>query len=344
MERFEELGYAYLFFLIPIFLLLARVVLLLSTSRLRQLGNYALLTKQWRGRDSNRFWLIQAVMSVGLVCIVLALMNPQGGTKLEKEAVAGSDVVIALDVSKSMLAQDIAPSRLTKAKKIGQDLIKNLTGHRVALVFFAGDAFVQMPMTADYATAITMIQSADPDMVSSQGSDLGAAIEMALESFEKEKITDRSLIIISDGEEHEPRAVQVAANARQKGLLIHTIGVGTPDGGYIPVQESGAQFFLKDDEGQVVTSVMNANFLNAIAQAGGGVFTYAADESLNPKRIVESLAQRTGELSEVTSFSAYEDRYWWPLFLGLVCIVLAFSTPLSPLENNRNQENQNSIK
>ena len=260
------------------------------------------------------------VLSGGFACLSLALVNPKIGTKLETVRSQGVDIVFAVDVSKSMLAEDIAPNRLEKAKQLVTQIVNNLASDRIGIIAYAGNAFPQLPITTDYASAKMFLQNMNTDMLSSQGTAIHQAIELAKTYYDDEEQTNRILIIISDGEDHENEAIEAAEAASDEGIKIFTIGVGDPKGGPIPIKRNGVVLnYKKDNKGETVITKLNEAVLKEIADIANGTYINGrntADVVSAIKDILEKTDKTEFESKQIADF---KDQFQW--FLGLAIIL-----------------------
>lgn len=257
-----------------------------------------------------------------LSALILALVNPLIGSKLKTVKREGVDIVFAIDVSKSMLAEDILPNRLEKSKKIVSETINELVSDRVGLVVYAGNAYPQLPLTTDYSSAKLFLKNVDSDLVPRQGTDVGSAIEMALDYFQNvSEKKNQCIVILSDGEDHEEGTIAAAEKAAEKGIIVHTIGVGTLGGGPIPIKKNGQVVsYKKDREDQVVITKLDAAIMQKMAALGNGSFIDGTDTDKVIKEIKNQLAEMEKSESETEQFSDYEDQFQW--FLGIALILL----------------------
>ncbi len=270
----------------------------------------------------TRFWLKNFLQVLAIALLAISWANPQRGAKKQTVTQESSDVFIALDISQSMLCQDLAPNRLELSKIFIQKLLQKLEGERIGLIFFAGNAFLQMPLSNDYAFIFQSIQSASPDMLTEQGTDIGAAIDIAQNSFDPEPGRGRMLIVISDGESHEEGTLDKAEEAFDNGTVIHTVGAGTTNGGPIPTGGMGEGQYKRDEKNEIVRTRLEVGVLGKIALSGGGE-TYnvsqgdAAIAAL--KKAANGLEKRS---MEVRSFAEFESRYQWFLLPALLLLAL----------------------
>ncbi len=270
-----------------------------------------------RGVVAKRILLL-----VGLTLLILALARPQFGTRVETVRREGQDIVVALDVSNSMLAEDIAPNRLERAKLAVSRLIDRLEGDRIGLVAFAGDAFVQSPLTVDYAAARLFLNAMEPDLVPVQGTNLGAALAVSLSAFDEQERQHRVLIVITDGEDHEGEIDEAVARASESGVRIHTVGIGSPDGVPIPdFDERGRRRgFKRDAEGNVVTTKLEETTLRRIADETGGGYTRVTARGTELYALADEIAGMEGREIETQQLTQYEEQY--QVFLGLALALL----------------------
>ncbi|MBC7884746.1 MAG: VWA domain-containing protein [Saprospiraceae bacterium] len=324
MFRFESISAIYLLALIPVMMVIFLWGIKLLNKRKSQFGKPELIERlmSFQTGKSNRVRFGLLILAV--LFIILAATNPQWGFKKDKIKVNNSDIFIALDISSSMNTTDINPSRIEKAKKFVESLIEARKGDQIGLIFFAGSAYLQMPLTYDYAAAELFVKSANTEMAGTQGTAIGEAINLAQRSINTKEQNQRALIIISDGEDHDEEALDQAKNAVSDGWNIFTIGVGTAEGGYVPVLRDGREEFKTDDEGNPVKSVLNRTLLSDLAENGHGEFYMLEDghdiiNDLNGK--IEKLRKRA---TEVRSFSEFKSYYQYLLAIGLFLLITDF--------------------
>ncbi len=325
MFRFEHPYYLYALELIP---LLGVFFYFMQQARRRarqRFGNAALVQQLMpqasRYKHATKFWLLM----LGLIFLIVGWANPQWGTKRETIKRKGIDVFIALDVSNSMLAEDIAPSRLERAKKFAEDLVEKLRGERIGFILFAGNAYLQVPLTIDYAALNIFIKSAHPDLMPTQGTSISAAIAQADRWFPMENKRHKVLVIISDGESHEEGALAKAEEARKNGLLIFTIGAGTSEGGFIPDYSLGRFDFKRNERNEPVRTRLDETTLRQVAAKGeGAYFNLTADT----EPVLKALEQRIQVLEkqefEQRAFSEFESYFQYFLGLALLILVIEF--------------------
>jgi len=261
------------------------------------------------------------VLSLAFASLAIALVNPKIGTKLETVKREGVDIVFAIDVSKSMLAEDIAPNRLEKAKQLVTQIINNLASDRVGIIAYAGKAFPQLPITTDYAAAKMFLQNMNTDMLSSQGTAINEAIKLAKTYYDDEEQTNRVLIIISDGEDHSDEAASVAEEANEEGIRIFTIGVGDVKGGPIPEKRNGIVLnYKKDNDGETVITRLNEEILKSIASKANGVYINGKNTNELVDQIGEILNKMDKKEFESKQYADFKDQFQW--FLGIALFFL----------------------
>ncbi len=263
---------------------------------------------------------------VAWLLLIVGLADPQVGTRVEEVKREGIDIMIALDVSNSMLCQDLSPSRLENAKHEIQSFINGLKGDRVGLVAFAGSAIVHCPLTTDYGAAKLLTRVLDTDLVTEQGTALADALDAAKNSFQSEEGGSRVIVIISDGEDHEEQAVDAAKEAAKDGIRIYTIGMGTPQGAPIPVKnaKSGAQDFKRDRDGSIVVTRLNEVLLRQVAEAGDGEYYRASQSGQELQAIWDDIAQMEKRELGKKQYTAFEDRFQYFVLPGLLLLLVEF--------------------
>ncbi|MBN8696739.1 MAG: VWA domain-containing protein [Bacteroidetes bacterium] len=265
---------------------------------------------------------------VAFMFLIYGMANPQVGTKLEEVKRKGADLMICLDVSNSMKAEDLQPNRLERSKQSLSKLIDGLEGDRIGIIVFGGQAYVQLPITTDYAAAKLFLESINTDMVPTQGTAIGKAIDLALESFGKDEGKNKAIVIITDGENHEDDAIRAAEAAAEKGISIHTIGMGSENGAPIPVYKNGIQDgFRKDKEGNTVVTKLNEPMLQQLAAAGSGVYVRATNSDAGLKNVLDAIDKLEKKQFESKMYSDYEDRFQW--FIAIAFVLLLIETLLT---------------
>lgn len=323
MYRIEEPIYFYLLIIIPILIVVFLLVLWWKKRTQRKFSNPNLLKKLAPNTSTFKSTLKFIVVLLGFSFLIFSLVNPKMGTKLKTVKREGVDIVFALDVSKSMLAEDIAPNRLEKAKQIISKTIEKLGSDRVGIIIYAGNAYPLLPITTDHAAANMFLQNASPDMVSSQGTAIGEALTLAKTYYNNDDQTNRFLIIISDGEDHEEETKQVAQNLTNEGVKIYTIGVGTENGAPIPIRLNNSMIgYKKDRQGETVITKRNATVLQDIASIANGEYI-DGNRTENPVKIIaDVIANAEKSEFETKQFSDYKDQFQWFLAIGLFFLIV----------------------
>ncbi|MDI1354807.1 MAG: VWA domain-containing protein [bacterium] len=325
MFKFEHIVYFYALAAIPLMAVLVMLYFISRRKKLKRLGNSTLIA-QLMPYSSHRKRILKAVLfSLGFSSLVLALCNLQTGSKLTEVKREGADIIVCLDVSNSMLAQDLSPNRLTRAKYALEKMIDQLEGDRMGLIIFAGEAYVQLPITTDYAAAKMFLESIGPGMVPVQGTKIADAITKACESFSNDEGKNRAIILITDGENHESAAIEAAEEAHKKGIMINTIGVGSPNGVPIPLIENGVmKGYRKDREGQTVVTKLNVDLLKTIASKAEGVFVQASQADIGLGAILDKIGELDKAQLESKMYTDYEDQFQWFLGLSLIFFTIEF--------------------
>ena len=321
--RFENQQYFILFAIVPILLLIFIFALYYGKNNLKRLGNWQVVSRMMPMRSDRRPWLKISLFLLAFASLIMAAVNPQIGYKTEEAKSSGIDIVIALDVSRSMLAEDIRPNRLERSRLAVSRLIDRLDNDRISLVAFAGSAVTQVPMTSDHEAAKMILRTVNTNSVQVQGTAIGRALERSIASFTDQDAGSRVIILISDGENHQDDPIPVAKRAADMGIIIHTVGIGTPQGAPIPVyrgnQLSG---FLRDSEGNTVVSRFDEDMLRSIASAGGGIFQTGTGPDLGLNQILEEIRKMEQQEFETTMFSEYDSRFHYFIALALIFFTL----------------------
>lgn len=326
MLHFEHKEYFLLLLLIPITMALYFYVQFQTKKQLEKIGNIDLIKRLMPDRNDKKALFKLIVFNFILFFLVIALAQPQMGTKMEKIQRKGIDVMIALDVSKSMLSQDVVPSRLEKSKLLIQTLLKKLDGDRIGLVIFAGNAYLQMPLTVDYSSLMMYMRSVNTNSVPTQGTIITNALDQSENAFNATDKKHKAIIVITDGEDHEENAIDKAEELASDGTKIFTVGVGTPNGGTIPVyNENGIKVDEKRDEnGQPIVSKMNSNMLQALAKAGNGNY-YVLD---NSKQVADFISKDIAKIETKTindkMFTDFVEQFQYFLVFALWLLIVDF--------------------
>ena len=255
--------------------------------------------------------------------IIIGIINPQTGSKLEEVKRKGADLMICLDVSNSMKAMDLQPNRLEKSKQAISKLIDKLEGDRIGVIVFGGEAYVQLPITTDYAASKLFLESINTDMIPTQGTAIGAAINLAVESFGKDEGKNKAILIITDGENHEDDAIKAAEAAAEKGITIHTIGMGSIDGAPIPVYKNGVrEGFRKDKNGNTIMTKLNQQTLQEISAAGNGIFVRATNSDAGLNHVLDAIDKMEKKEFESKIYSDYEDQFQFFIAIALLLLLV----------------------
>ncbi|HEX9980625.1 MAG TPA: VWA domain-containing protein [Flavobacterium sp.] len=321
MYELEEKIYLYLLVIVPMLALIFLYNLYWKRKKQREFGDLEMVKKLSPDKSLFKHILKFAIVLLAITSLVWSLVNLKIGTKLETVKREGIDIVFAIDVSKSMLAEDVAPSRLEKTKQMVSQIINSLGSDRIGIVAYAGSAFPVLPITTDYAVAKMFLQSIGPGMVSSQGTSLDEAIEISTGYFEKESSTNKLIILISDGEDHSEGAEDAAEEAKKAGVKIITIGVGTEKGGPIPLKRNGVvETFQRDNEGQVVVTKLNQETLKEIAKSTKGGYVYGSNTKEVLKYIKNALDNIEKTEFESTQMADFQSQFQW--FIGIAFALL----------------------
>ncbi len=324
MIQLDEKIYFYLLFIIPVLIVLFVLLQIWKKRAQKKFAEYPLLKRLTPNRSNFKSTFKLILFMLGLSFLTLGLVNPKIGTKLETVKREGVDIVFAVDVSKSMLAEDIAPNRLEKSKRLVSEIINQLVSDRIGIIAYAGQAFPQLPITTDYGAAKMFLQSMNTDMLTSQGTAIDQAIELATTYYDDEDQTNRVLFIISDGEDHsEGSTLSAVEDATELGIQIFTIGVGKPKGAPIPIKRKGVvESLKKDSKGEVVITKLNEEVLIDIADDGNGQYIDGTKTEEAVDYIKEQLNQMDKKEFEAKQFAEYKDQYQWFLGAGLLLLFL----------------------
>ena len=316
MLRFEDPIYLWMLFIIPILVLVRFIVWRKRKRNLRKFGDPSLLKEMMpdvsKYRPTIKFCLLLSAITI----LIFMIARPQVGSKISHEKREGIEVLIALDISNSMLAQDVIPSRLEKSKLLIEDLVDHFTNDKVGLVVFAGDAFVQLPITNDYVSAKMFLQNINPSLITTQGTDLARAISLSQSCFTQREHIGRAIIVITDGEDHEGGALEAAREAYKKGINVFILGVGTSKGAPIPDGNGG---YLKDNSGQTVLSALNEQMCQQVAKAGNGVYIHVDNTSDAQERLNKELSKLQSGISDTVVYSEYNEQFQ---IFGIILLLL----------------------
>ncbi len=329
MIRFAQIYALHLMWLIPLLIVFYFFAFRAKKRAMQKFGNLELLKKLSRNTSRARQFGKISLILFAIMFLVIALARPQIGTKLEEVKREGIDIVVALDVSRSMMARDIQPSRLEKAKHEVGGFIDRLRGDRIGLIAFSGVPFVQCPLTLDYGAAKIFLDIMDPDLIPTPGTNLGKVIEKAIETFDQKERKHKVMVLITDGEDHQGEVMKFAEAAEKEGIIIYCVGIGSPKGEPIPIAQdgNGEMGFKKDRSGQVVITKLDEITLEKIAlQTGGKYFRASSGEDELDKIYKDIDSMDKKELGSL-KFSQFEDRYQYFVVIGLLLLVIEFILP-----------------
>lgn len=323
MFRFANPFILYFLVLIPILIFLFIVSLRSQKKRLKQFGNPKLLGSLMPNYSKSRPRLKFILLISAMTLMILALARPQFGSELKTETRKGVEAIFVLDVSKSMLAEDLVPSRIEYAKRTLSKLVDNMVDNKVGLIVFAGDAYVLLPMTADNVSTKMLLSTIQPNMVPRSGTAIGSALDLAIRSFGSETSeAGRTIILMTDGENHEDDAIAAATLAAEKGIIVNVIGIGSPKGEPIPIGSKSS--FLKDKSGNVVITKLNEGMCRQIADAGKGVYMRSTNSNLALRTLKKEIDKmQKGELKS-QSYAQYSDRFYILAWIALLLLLLDF--------------------
>ena len=307
MFRFEDPIYLYALVLIPVLALIRWWMMLRQRKRLRRFGDPQLVRQLMPDVSRFRPLVKFGLLLTALALLIVMLARPQMGTKISHEKRTGIETIIALDISNSMLAEDVSPSRLDRAKMMVENLVDHFTNDKIGLIVFAGEAYVQLPITSDFVSAKMFLSSIEPGLIETQGTDIAAAVNMATHSFTQEEGVGKAVIVITDGEDHEGGALEAAQEAKEKGMRVYVLGIGSAKGSPIPIP--GTSDYMKDNSGETVMSALNEDMCKQVAAAGSGAYIHVennsnAQEQLN--RELDKLAKK--EISS-TVYSDFDEQF-----------------------------------
>ena len=324
MFRFAQPQYLYLLLIVPLMWAIYFYSVYRNRKNMAKYGNPQILQSLApdvsKYKPGTKFFLQQ----LALIIMIFIIARPQMGAKIETVKKQGVEIIIALDVSNSMLARDIAPSRLDKAKQMLSRLTDGFTNDKVGLIVFAGDAFTQLPITSDYISAKMFLSSINPSMVSTQGTAIGAAINLAARSFTPDETTDKAIILITDGENHEDDAIGAAKAAAEKGIHVNIVGMGDPKGSPIPIQ--GSNNYMKDKDGNVVITKLNEQMGQEIAAAGNGMYVRADNTNSALKALQKEIEKMNKTELDSKVYSEYDEQFQIFAWIALFLLIADFMT------------------
>ena len=316
MFRFEEPIYLYLLAVIPVLALVRWLLERKQHKRLRKFGDPELLSQLMpdvsRWRPAAKFWTLEAALAL----LIVMIARPQMGTRISHDKRTGIETIIAMDISNSMLAEDVAPSRLDRTKMMVENLVDNFTDDKIGLIVFAGDAFVQLPITSDYVSAKMFLSDIHPSLMATQGTDIATAINMATNSFTQQQGVGKAITVVTDGEDHEGGALEAAKDAKKKGMRVYVLGVGSPNGAPIPL---GNGNYMKDRTGNTVMTKLNEEMCRQVAEAGGGAYIHVDNNSNAQQQLDNELSKLTKKEMQSTIYSDYDEQFQ---AFGIIALIL----------------------
>lgn len=318
MIHFAQAQYLFLIFLIPVFFVIQAVLLRLRRRKIRKFGDEKLVEQLMPSYSKSKVWVRLTLFSIGFFFFAIGLSRPQIGARLKEQEIKGAEIIIAMDVSNSMLAEDYSPNRLDRAKLAVSRLVDKLRDDRIGLVIFAGTSFVQLPVTTDYVSAKMFLNTIDTGSIPIQGTAMGDAITTCIRSFSQQSDKSRAIILITDGENHEDDPVAAAKQAAEMGIKVFTIGVGSPEGKPIPMNGE----LLKDKDGEIVVSRLDEEVLKEVAQAGNGAYVRAGNSEFGLNPIIEDLKKLEDEKYNSIVFEEFDEQFMYFLAIALFFFVL----------------------
>jgi Ca-activated chloride channel family protein len=325
LVRFEHSEVLYALFVLLVLVLVFVSRMLWARKMMKKIGDQQLVMKLMKNRPRYKYQVKFILYSLALASLILALANLQFGSKVEKMKRKGIDLVIALDLSKSMLAEDITPNRLERSRQFIYRLIDKLEGDRVGIIVFAGNAYVQMPLTVDHTAAKMFLSNVKTSLLPTQGTAIGDAIDLSLEMFESGDKKHRTLLIISDGENHEGDAIESAKNAGKEGVIIHSVGIGTLKGGPIPVYVNGIQVdYKRDHENSIVLSKLNEQMLQEVAAHANGEYFRITNSGDDLRDIIKQINKQEEKEYDAKVVTDYKSQFQLFLLLALLFLLVDF--------------------
>lgn len=322
MFRFANIEILWLLWVIPVFIAAYWILTKHKRRQLEQFGDPELVETLMPNASHVRPVVKFGIVMVALALLIIAAARPQFGQSERTEKRQGIEAIVALDISNSMMAEDVAPNRLDRAKQMLSKLMDNMVNDKVGLVVFAGDAFVQLPITCDYVSAKMFLNSIKPELIKTQGTAIGAALSTSIRCFGEQSEASRAIILITDGENHEDDAVAVAKRAKEAGIQVLVVGIGKPEGSPIPVP--GTNNFIKDRQGNVVVSKLNEEMCREIAQAGGGIYVRCDNTNTATKAIQKELDKLATQEIETQVYTDYNEQFQTFALLALFFLVLDY--------------------
>ena len=324
MFRFGNSEYLWGLLIIPLLVLFFIWSRIARKNALKRFGNPEILSQLMPYASGSRPNLKFIILMLALAFFIVGIARPQFGSKLKKVNREGVELIIALDVSNSMMAEDIQPNRLERAKRAISRLVDRLRDDKIGLIVFAGDAYTQLPITTDYNSAKLFLNSINTQIVPKQGTTIGSAIDLASKSFTPSGNANRAIIVITDGENHEDDPVASAKNASDDGIIVHTIGMGLPQGSPIPVLRNGQKEYLKDRDDNVVITKLDEQTLEKVASAGNGIYIRANNAQIGLDTLFDEINSMQKEEMESRVYSEYDDQFQYLFAIGILLLLIEF--------------------
>ncbi len=318
MINFAQAQYLLLLLLVPFFFVIQAVVLKIRKRRIRKFGDEVLVARLMPSYSEGKTWIRLVLFSIGFIFFIIGLSRPQIGARLKEHETKGAEIMIVLDVSNSMLAEDYSPNRLERAKLAISRLVDKLRDERIGLIVFAGNSFVQLPITTDYVSAKMFLNSISTESVPVQGTAMGEAINTAMKSFSLQSEKSRAVIVITDGENHEDDPVAAAKQAAELGVRVFTIGVGSPEGKPIPFEGE----LLKDKDGEIVVTRLDEGILKEVADAGNGLYVRAGTSEFGLNPVINEIKKMEDEKYSSIVFEEYDEQFMNFFAIALIFFVL----------------------
>lgn len=320
MFRFESPYFLYLLIIVPVLIVIFIISEYVKTKRIKKFGDPELMKSLMPNATRYRPAIKFSIVCLAMIFMILLIARPQFGTKTETVTKKGIEVVIALDISNSMMAQDVLPSRLDKSKNIISRLVDNFDNNKIGLVLFAGDAYTQLPITSDYVSAKMFLNNISPSLISRQGTAIGAALNLAMNSFTPQQGVGKSIIVITDGENHEGGVMKAVKAASDKGIQVNVLGVGSVDGAPIPV--SSGSDYKKDNSGNIVVTKLNEQMCQDIARQGNGIYARVDNTNSAFRALEKQLDTLSKADIDTKVFSQYNEQFIPLAWIVLVLLVL----------------------
>lgn len=323
MVAFDHLIFLFTLLFIPFFVLVFWLMLRWKKNSIQRFGDTFVVSRIITDYSQTRLVVKFILLLLAFTMLVFAIVNLKIGSKLSATKRKGVDIIIALDISNSMLAQDIKPSRIVRSQMVISKLVDKFEDDQIGIIVFAGKAQVLLPITTDYAAAKLLAQEASPDIIQAQGTAIGEAINLAAVSFDKNSKNKKNIIVISDGENHEDDAIEAARNATKEGILVYTIGIGSPGGAPIPIGMNGFNIeYKKDNSGNTVVTKLNETMLQQVAAAGKGTYARASTNDAGLNKIFDEINKIEKKEYEAKVFSEYRNTYIYFVAVALLLIIL----------------------